>query len=168
MTNNFEGGYEDSYQKRDRLREELQSAFDELTNHLNIYKNDTGILNGYLKKSEENLVKFDELNKQKTILEEKIDQKQKESVKLDKTESDIDKKIDASASIHEDIYLAREKLTEVINAINGLMNEINAMNNEQTGMFGDSEGTNRIIITKYEKINEIMKQMKELDENLCF
>jgi len=168
MSNNFEGGYEDSYQKGDRLKGELQSAVDDLRNYLSVYEKDSGMAKDSLEKIKDNLAKFDALKEQEEILEEKIDQKQKELAELNKSEPDIDKKIEAGELIYKEIRLLREKIMEIDGVIDRLMSETNVMDNEQPGIMGDLQGTTGVIKMKYDKINELRKQIKELEGNSDF
>jgi hypothetical protein len=164
MLNNIENGYEDSYQKRDRLKGEFELALDDLRNYLGVYKNDATMAKDSLKRIEDNLAKVKQLEEQEKILDENLRQKQKELEKLIPTELDVDKEIDARSSLMDEICSIQENAREILNAMDSIINETEMISEEQPGIMGDLNGTAGVAQIKFEKITELRKQIDELEE----
>jgi hypothetical protein len=164
MLNNLENekGYEDSYQKRDRLEKEFEAVVDDLKRFFDAFKNDATAAGDSFRRTKENFAKFKELEEQDKALEKIIKEKNEKLRELNKSEIDIDEKIEAGSRLQEETCLLRDQERENSLAIDNLFQEGDALNEERVGILGDSGGAVEIIHQKFERIKELRKQINEL------
>jgi len=164
MPINTEGGYEDSHQKRERLQQELQSVMKDIQDFFAVSEKDYGEAAGSLNEVYSLEKKVDQLIRQEKDLEEKIKNQQTELTGIEKSEIDIDAKIDSSAAISSEINSTREKLSEIQDEIGLLLGKIAETIGRGQSQEGDYEGTLAIIEMKWAKYKEIKNELDELDE----
>jgi hypothetical protein len=165
--NNFEGGYKDSYQKRDRLREELRLAIEDFNFHSKDPQKDLDVIKESLAVVKEKMSKVGELKKESESLEIKLRDKKEEAKHFENMEKSPNK-VDSLDLIVEEESSLHERMFEIDEMIEILMGEIDSIMNEQVGLVGDSDSSIAAMEMKLEKIEELKKQIKELDDKQNF
>jgi chromosome segregation ATPase len=147
---NQEGGYEDSAQKRDRLEAEYKEAVAEVKHFISVADKDN------LKITElfDNVEKIiDELQTRAGILSEKI-----KALNIEITTA---KDESAKEEIAFEIDNVREQLLDTWDEMNTLRKELKE---DSKPLKGDLEGTKAVLRMKWQKVEDIQQQIKELDK----
>ena len=156
MPINPEGKYEDSYQKKERLKKELITAFDETSNFLSVLKKDFGNVEGFSEKFETLDIKADKLTKQEHSLRKELKRMELDHGKL--SEGD-----ESAKKLEEEIDAQREEIMDIWDQIDSLRQQQIKMMEEESTERGDVEESEAIVRMKFKKLEEIKKQLDELE-----
>lgn len=160
-----EGEYKDSYQKREMLLNELRAAIDEIKNLILVARKDFGNVKDFSERYDAIEKKMDELAEQERLLDEELKKQQTELNNLNESATDTDEKIDSSMAMWSEISLTREKLLEIWEERDSLLKELEKIIEEETGQKGDYEGSMALVKARMKKIEELKRQLDELDAN---
>lgn len=158
MSTKQEGsGYEDSYQKEERLKNELLSKLDEVNEFFSVAQRD-------FDKVDDSFEVFRSINEQIDELEKLEDSLRAELKKMELEYNNIPENDDLKISLEEKIDAQREKITETWNKKSSLREELLKIIEERPGVKGDLSGTMSIIKMKIREIEDIKRQLEELDK----
>lgn len=161
--NNFENGYEDSYQKRDRLRNELRSVMDDVIANSNVPRSE---LNAVKNSMETIGAKMEEIKVLQTEIDDLYDKYLKkihEMGDFERMEKGSDVSNDSNL-IWEEIEDLREKIFEREELAEILKGQVEALVLEQNALLGDCDSSTVAMRMKLDRIEELEKQIKELDD----
>jgi chromosome segregation ATPase len=164
MPKNPERGYEDSYQKRERLEGELRSAISDIRDSFSVFRKDSGEVADSFERCDAIKKRIDELTEQENNLWKKLDEQQTKLKKVNESEPDLDAKIDANATASAEIDSTREKILDIEKEMDSLFEELSKIVEEEPAQIGDYEGTMVVIKMKMQKVEEIKKQLDELED----
>ena len=156
MTEKHDNGYEDSYQKRERLQRELQDTMNEIRSFFEVFERDHSNATDSLHNSDSLGNRAKELMEQEKDLE---DTSKKQEIELAGLE-DIDAKIEKEV----EILATREALIKIMDEIESILDEMEKTTEVGQGQTGDSEGVLSVIEMKWQKFKEIKEQLDELDK----
>jgi len=165
MPEKQESTYEDSYQKRKRLEKELKSAIDDIKKSFDVYKKDASAVSACFKRCDSIVKRIGELAEQERELDKELKEQAAKNVELEKSNTPMDEKIDSSAKIYSEISSTREKIIKIWEETESLIKEMDKLvEEEQPGQIGDWEGTVSIIKMNIQRIEELKRQLDELNE----
>lgn len=164
MPINPEGAYEDSYQQRDRLEEELGGTMAEIEKFFDVAENkdEVSVARAFVE-DEKVQEKLNELSAKERELETRLKEKKEELVALNKSNLDIDRKIDAANALMGEIDDIREKINATDTEMIALIRRQMELAQEIAAAIGDVNGTVSVIELLLEKAENIKKQLDELD-----
>lgn len=157
MPINQEGGYEDSYQKEERLKTEYVSILKEIEDFIRVSQEDSGKINDSFERYNSVDKRINELKEEERQLEEELKKLEIEFANLpeeDKSRVALEGRIDST----------RDKILEIGNEISSLREELIKIIEEETGLKGDYEETESVLQLKWQKLDEVRHQLEEFDE----
>ncbi|HAO64729.1 TPA: hypothetical protein DCQ44_01975 [Candidatus Taylorbacteria bacterium] len=160
--NNIEGGWEDSYQKRDRLYLELKATIDEVRHFCELIKKDKESLDKFKTEMDavDELLRLNELKQKELQWEhDRLDREYKRIRDLEEVdEKELDRIMAGTAENSKRILDCYEEMADIYGKSDKILENFAAV-------LGDSEGSNAILTSKIEKIENIRRQIREIDEN---
>ena len=162
MTEELPGNsWEDSHQKRERLLSALMVAFGEVRHAYEVATKDIDFLDKY---DEEQRVISEKIK----ALELKDDELTEEGRKLNEQYAKIKDGADDEA-FNDLIDRSAEnshKQLDIRNQISDLYKQSDILNENFAGMLGDFKGSDAVMQQKVAKLDEIIRQLRELDAGL--
>lgn len=164
MKEYIENKWEDSYQKRERLMNELKDEFENLKQAFETSKKDIDLGNESIKKIDELKKKLNDLNSSELKLlndDKDITQKYKEisgKEMTKETEDELDRIIEETADNQTKLNYVRNQILETFDDTDKIFEEI-------IGTEGDISGSKAIVESKIRRIQEIQKQISERDND---
>ena len=164
MSINLEGEYEDSYQKEERLRGEMESVLADIGKFLVLLKRDVAEVVDAPNKFDSLEKRLDELKKQQADLDKELKAMQHEADELNNSGKGIDEKIDLNTALQEKFFAIRERITAAHVEMNLLLHQMEEIIEEDPAKKGDMNATEAIIKMKIRRAEEIKKELDELDK----
>ncbi len=146
--------YEDSYQKEERLRRELNLLLIEIKQFLESGKKSIEEMRELPEKFSSIEKEIEDLSQVEKDLKAELDKMKADYEKI----SDLDEQIDASRDISEQQSKIWDNWSKQFN----LYKEMKGMCEEEVGLKGDFEGTESIVKMKLQRLDELIKQLENL------